>query len=248
MKKNFAISAFAILFLWLIWIVAYFAVGNDYLLPSFWETFASMGRLLGGKAFWVAFGASLLRTLLAFAVSFLFGVTFAVIARCFSPVRAFFAPIVSFLRTVPTLAVVLLLLAWLIAPSVAPVLVGMLVLFPAVYAAALASFDEVAQSYGRLATVYNVSVRRRVFQMYLPLCAPALLSQSGAILSLGLKIVVSGEVLANTYRSLGGMMQDAKMFTDIPTLLALTLVCVLAGFALEGICYGAHKLIVRWRQ
>ena len=104
MKKNFAISAFAILFLWLIWIVAYFAVGNDYLLPSFWETFASMGRLLGGKAFWVAFGASLLRTLLAFAVSFLFGVTFAVIARCFSPVRAFFAPIVSFLRTVPTLA------------------------------------------------------------------------------------------------------------------------------------------------
>lgn len=248
MKKNLLISASAIVFLWLVWLIAYFAVKNDYLLPSFWETCTSVGKLLGDGAFWIAFSASLLRTLAAFAVSLVFGVAFAVLARCFAPVRAFFAPIVSILRTLPTMAAVLLLLAWRMPPSVAPVIVGVLVLFPAIYAAALASLDEVANSYGRLASVYNVGVRRKIFKMYLPLCAPALLAQTGAILSLGLKITVSGEVLSNTYRSLGGMMQNAKMFTDISTLLALTLVCVLVGFALEGLCFGAYKLIVRWRQ
>ncbi len=248
MKKNLVISASAIVFLWLIWLIAYFAVKNDYILPSFWETFRSMGELLAGGAFWIAFSGSLLRTLAAFAVSLVFGVAFAVLARCFTPVRAFFAPIVSILRTLPTMAVILLLLSWRMTPTFAPVIVGVLVLFPAVYAAALASLDEVAQSYGRLAVVYNVGVRRKIFKMYLPLCAPALLAQTGAILSLGLKITVSGEVLSNTYRSLGGMMQSAKMFADIPTLLALTIVCVLIGFALEGLCFGAYKLIVRWRQ
>ena len=92
MKKNLVISASAIVFLWLIWLIAYFAVKNDYILPSFWETFRSMGELLAGGAFWIAFSGSLLRTLAAFAVSLVFGVAFAVQFRCFTPLRAFFEP------------------------------------------------------------------------------------------------------------------------------------------------------------
>lgn len=247
MKKNFAISAAAILFLWLLWIISYYAVGNDYLVPSFRQTMAAVGNLFTDSAFWIAFSNTLLRALAAFAVSFVLGVAFAVLARLVPATGAFLAPIVSFLRTVPTMAVILLLLLWT-TPAVAPVVVSVLVLFPAVYAAASASFGEVAQTYGELARVYRVSVKRKIFKMYLPLCAPELLAQAGSILSLGIKITVSGEVLASTYRSLGGLMQNAKIFVEIPTLFALTIVTVLLGFLLEGACYGAYKLIVRWRR
>lgn len=246
MKKNLLFSALAVVFLWLTWIIAYAVVKNDYVLPSFWETVKECGRLLSEAAFWRAFGNTLLRTLWAFLLSLVLGVGLALVANLHGVVRAFFAPVISVLRTVPTMAIILMLLIWT-NPRVAPVLVSLFVLFPSFYAATLASLDEVSVGYGDLVRTFGVGMGRRIMKMYLPLSAPSVLKQAGAIFSMGLKITISGEVLANTFRSLGGMMQEAKMFVDMPTLMALTLVAVLLGFALEGFGLLVYKLIVRWR-
>ena len=246
MKKTLLFSALAILFLWLAWLIAYFVVRNDYLLPSFGETMKRLGRLLIDAAFWRAFANTLLRTLWSFLLSFVLGAVLALIANLHGALRAFLAPVISVLRTVPTMAIILILLLWT-GPLGAPVIVSLLVLLPACYAAVLASLDEVREGYGDLARAFGVDWKRKIFKMYLPLAAPSVLGQAGAICSMGLKITISGEVLANTYRSLGGLMQEAQTFVDMPRLMALTLVSVLLGFLLEGICFFAYKLIVRWR-
>lgn len=246
MKKNLIFSALALLALWLAWIIAYFLVRNDYVLPSFWETFSAMGRLLTEAAFWRAFGNTLLRTLWAFLLSFPIGIGLALLARLFAPLRAFFAPVVSVLRTVPTMAIILVLLIWTNA-NTAPVLVAFFVLMPAFYAAALAAFDEVHLRYADLIRAFGVKRSRTVLRMYLPLAAPPLLAQTGSMLSMGLKITISGEVLAQTFRSLGGMMQFAQITLEMPRLIALTILAVLLGFALEGLFALIGKLCVRWR-
>ncbi len=247
MKKNLLFSALAVLFLWLVWIIAYAAVGNDYILPSVSDAFGAMGRLFTDAAFWRAFGNTLLRTLWAFLFSLVLGVGLALLAGIHPFVRAFFAPIVSVLRTVPTMAIILMLLIWT-NPRVAPVVVSLLVLFPSFYAASLAALDEVDAEYGGLARAFGVGMGRKIVKMYLPLGAPQVLGQAGAIFSMGLKITISGEVLSSTYHSLGGLMQEAKMFVEVPTLMALTLVSVLLGFLLEGICALAVRGILRWRK
>ena len=246
-KKNALFSALAVAALWLAWIAAYYGVKNDYVLPSFWDTLRETGRLLVSASFWRAFFNTFLRTLWAFLISLALGVVMAVAAHLFGWVRAFFAPVVSVLRTLPTMAVILMLLLWT-TPVVTPVVVSALVLFPAVYSAALAALDEVGEEYGELVRSFRVPLGRRIGKMYLPLAAPVLLRQAGGIFALGLKVVISGEVLASTYRSLGGMMQEAKMYLDMPTLMALTLLVLLLGFVLEGACRLAYYLIVRWRR
>lgn len=246
-QKNFIFSLFSVVFLWLFWLIAYFIVRNDYLLPSVWDTLRETGRLMGTGEFWRAFGGTLLRTLVAFSLSLVSGTGLAVTARLFTGVRAFFAPIVSVLRSLPTVAVILVILLWT-SPAVAPVIVSMLVLLPAVYSAALSALDEVQEEYGELIRAFRVGKARSAVKLYLPLAAPPVLGQAGGIFSLGLKITVSGEVLASTYRSLGGMMQEAKMYVQMPALLALTLVTVLTGFLLEGLCRLACRLLVRWRR
>lgn len=244
--RNLLFSLAALVFLWILWIVAALAVRNDYVLPSFVDAFGEMGRLLSDAAFWRAFGNTMLRTVLAFLVSMVLGVALAILASLKRGVRTFFAPIISVLRTVPTMAIILMLLIWT-TPRIAPVIVTLLVLMPAVYAATLASLDDVKEQFGTLPKAFKVPVIRTVFRMYLPLSAPNVLKQSGPILSMGLKITVSGEVLANTFQSLGGLMQEAKMFVDMPRLMALTLLCIAAGFALEGFFALLYKLVVRWR-
>ena len=244
--RNAILSLTALIALWLVWIAAYYAVGNDYLLPSVWDTFGSMGRILADASFWRAFGGTFLRTLWAFLASLGAGVLLALPAHLYGSVRALLAPVVSVVRTVPTMAVILMLLLWT-TPSMVPVIVSALVLFPAVYAAALAALDEVGENYGELTRAFRVPLMRRIGKMYLPLAAPVMLKQTGGIFSLGLKVVISGEVLASTYRSLGGMMQDAQMYLNMPRLMALTLLVLFMGFVLEGVCYFAYRLIVRWR-
>ena len=250
MKKNVLFSTLfalcALIVLALAWIIAYYAFGNEYLLPSLWDTVAAAGKLLTEAVFWRAFGLTLLRTLIAFLCSFVLGTALAVLANLNRAVRAFLAPVISVLRTVPTMAVILILVLWT-NRTVAPALVALLVLLPAVYAAVLASIDEVREGYGDLAKAFKVGKGRQIFKMYLPLAAPNVLGQSGAILSMGLKITVSGEVLAQTFRSLGHLMQDAQMYLDMPRLLALTVLCVLLGFLLEGGGLLLRKLLVRWR-
>ncbi len=232
--------------MWLVWIIAYLVVRNDYVMPSFGDALKEMGRLLTEAAFWRAFGNTLLRTFWAFSASFVLGAGLALVAKLHTAVRAFFAPVVSVLRTVPTMAIILMLLLWT-NPKVAPVIVALLVLFPAFYAAALAGLDGVEDRYGTLVRAFGVGAGRKLIGMYLPLAAPPVLKQAGSVFSLGLKITISGEVLSSTFRSLGGLMQEAKMYLQMPRLMALTLVSVLLGFALEGLCALLCRLIVRWR-
>ena len=246
MKKNLIFSLLAIAALWLAWVVAYYTVRNDYVLPSVKDTFLALGGLLRSGAFWRAFAGTLLRALWAFLLSLLLGCALAACSAVSEGVRAFLAPVVSVLRTVPTMAIVLVLLLWT-NPSVAPVVIAVLVLMPAFYATTLSAVTQARERYGDLARVYGVGRGRQIAKLYLPLAAPAVLSQAGSIFSMGLKVTVSGEVLSATYRSLGGMMAEMQAFLRIPHLLALTLVTLVLGFALEGICYGVYKLIVRWR-
>lgn len=244
LTKNFMFSLGGVVFLLLVWLVAYFAVGNSYVLPSFWEAFGVAGKLFTEGNFYLSLWNTLLRTLCAFLVSFLLGAGLALASCLIAPVRAFFAPFFSVVRSVPTLAVMLMILLWT-SPSFAPVVVTVLVLLPTVYAEALASFEGVKEEYGGFLTAYAVTGAKKIFVVYLGGALPSLALEGGSALSLGLKITVSAEVLAATYLSLGGMMQESQIYLEIPRLFALTVVCVLIGFLLEGGCYFIRKAAKR---
>ncbi len=246
-RYNLILSLSAIIAMWAVWTVAYFAVANDYIIPSFADTCRSMLELLGDTAFYVALLNTLLRTLIAFVISFTFAMLLAMLCLAFSKLSAFIQTIMIFLRTLPTLAVILVLLIWT-TPKIAPVIVTVLVLFPMIYAQINASFQDVSSEYSQMATVYNFTLKDRLFKMYFPLILPNILSQTGANISLGLKIMISAEVMASTFKSLGGLMQNARLYVDMSKLAALTLFAVLAGLLIELIFALIKKLAIKWRK
>ncbi len=229
--KNVWQTAVAIVFLLAVWGIAYGVVGNDLLLPPLGECLQEMGGLLLSGVFWKSFLGSLLRALSAFLLSFVLATIFAVIAYMVPSFERFFAPIVSVFRSLPVLAVLLILLSFLTARQ-APVAVAFLSLFPMLYTGILAALSGIDKHLVETARVYGASPLRRVTKVYLPLSAPYILREAGGALSFSLKLVVSAEVLANTAKSLGGMMQEARIF-DLPQLFALVLVTFLTGLIME---------------
>ena len=247
-KLNILISALAVAVMWAVWIIAYYAVGNDYIIPSFRDTFLSVfEECLFKGGFWISFLNTLLRTLCAFAVSFAIASLLAVPGALFPGFNAFVKPFTVFLRTLPTLAVILLLLIWT-NPRVAPVVVTVLVLFPVIHARIYAAVSGIDDGVRHTLKVYGVKKSVAVFRIYLPMISPSLLSQTGADISLGLKVMISAEVLASTYKSLGGMMQEARLFLEMPRLAALTLLAVLIGLIIDVAFTSLARLTDKWAR
>lgn len=245
-KFNIIFSFSAIAAMWLVWIIAYHQVKNDYIVPSFWDTVKSLGVLLTEADFWIAFGYTLLRTVEAFAVSFVLAAALAVLSSCSKFVQAFINPVMVFLRTLPTLAVILILLIWT-NPKVAPIIVAFLVVFPAVYAQIIAAVGDIDRDLIQMAKVYKISKMNRLFKIYVPLVMPNILSQTGANISLGLKIMISAEVLARTSKSLGSLMYNARLVVEMPRLAALTLVAVFAGLIIDVVFTLLTRILCKWK-
>ncbi|MGN0824623.1 MAG: ABC transporter permease [Candidatus Coproplasma sp.] len=230
-KLNILASATALLLMWLTWIIAAAIVKNEYLIPPFLQSVEQFFKLFVTPFFWKAFGWTLLRTGLAFIISFAVAAVCASFAAKFKPFAAFMRPIVAGFRSLPTMAVLLLILVWT-TPRVAPVVVAFLVLFPMCYSQLSQGIAEVDSELLQMVKVYKVAPTKVITKVYISRLAPMLVAQTGANLSFGIKLVISAEVMASTYTALGGMMSEAVIYS-LPRLAALTLFAVLFGIAVE---------------
>lgn len=246
-KFNIIISLSAILAMWLIWIAAYYSVKNDYLIPSIQDTFKSLFACFKSWDFWVAFFGSLFRTFLAFIISFILAGTLVSLAVVCKGFGLFIKPFIEIFRTLPTLAIILILLFWT-TPAVAPTVVTILVIFPVIFAQLNAAIGGIDHGIIEMAEVYKISVKEKLFRIYLPMIAPNTLSQTGANISLGIKVMISAEVLAGTYKSLGGLMQNARFYIDMPRLAALTIIAVLLGFLIDFCFSLIERVTFKWSK
>ncbi len=230
--KNIAQTAAAILFLLTLWLLAYLIAGNELLVPAFSDCAKETWGLWTSFVFWKGFLFTLLRAFSAFLISLVVASVFAVISYMLPVCRGIFAPIVSAFRSLPVLAVMLILLS-VFSAAQAPVVVAFLSLFPILYTGILAALLGIDRQLIDMARVYGTPWYRRIFGVYLPLSAPHLLQELGGAISFSLKLVVSAEVLAHTANSLGGLMQEAKIYTEIARLFSLVGGAFVAGLLLE---------------
>ena len=231
-KFNIFYSVFAVLLMWAVWLIVAVSVGNEYLVPDFPSSVREFFTLFIKGFFWKSLGWSLLRTVIAFALSFLLALGCALLALVFKPFAAFMRPIVALFRTLPTMAVLILILVWL-TPRTAPIAVTSLVLFPMIYTQITLGIESVDGGLLAMAKVYRLTAKQKLTCIYLPHLAPQTVEQMGVNLSFGLKLTISAEVMASTYTALGGMMSEAQAYLNLPRVTALTLVSVLLGVGLE---------------
>ena len=250
-KLNIFASVVAVFILLAIWTIAYFTERNDYVLPSVWDTAKSLFAFFATPKFWLSLGYTMLATLAAFAVSF----ALAAIFVCLCETSKFFSEvikvIVAFVRTIPTLAAILIILVWAsfhAVPYVAPAAVTVLVLFPLVFSQLLTALSEIDEGILEACKVYEISKRDVIFKIKLPLCLSPVLAQSGANYSLGLKVMISAEVLAMTRHGYGVLMQTARFYPDIPALAALTLAAVFVGGLVNLALSPLNNFGARWKK
>lgn len=216
-----------------VWAIAAAVKDNALVLPMPDVALERFFLLGGEEGFWSAVGWSLLRTFVCFAVSLAAALLFAVLGALWQPVYKTVAPIIGFLRAAPTVAVILVLYAFLANRTLA-VVVGFLVAFPLLFAALHGALTGVDGELVEMLKIYKVGKADVVKSLYVPAAADCLFKNGGATLSLTLKVVVAAEILTSVSDSIGMGIKVANSTFEIAYLLGWTLVAIAFSLALEG--------------
>lgn len=216
--------------IWAIWAAA---ESKPYLVPPPKDVLSEFFTLGKDGEFWLAVLATLGRTLLCFVISFVVALMLASLGGVFKPVHRVLSPIVSILRAAPTVAVILILYAFMGKNSMS-VVVGFLIAFPVLYSAFYGAIDGVDKELLDMAKLYKVRAVDKIFSIYLPTVAPVLFDSSRSTFSLTLKVVIAAEILTSLAGSIGHEIQRAYAAFEAASLFAWTLVAIVFSFVLEG--------------
>lgn len=254
MKKNksdkilgYALPVITVVCLIVIWWALAAAVGNGFILPDPVESVNALFALLKTGEFYVALSLTLVRSLIAFVVSFSAAAALAFLSDRYKSAKKVIKPIIGILRALPTVAVVLLLLLWTNS-FIAPMIVTALVVLPTIFTnveAALQSIDKESVEACVFFGLPQKEIKKRVI---VPQIAPQMLLSAGSGLSLNLKLMVAAEVLSQTARSLGYLLNTAKVYLETAQMIAVVLITVIIGVGIESAFSALSKKSGRWQE
>lgn len=219
---------------------------NEFILPSVGETLSALILVFSKQEFYTALFGTLLRTVIAFGVSFITAFILAFLSRIYKRAEVIISPVISLLRALPTIAVVLILLAWTNS-NVASVVVTSLVVLPTIYSSLRDSLFSVDDELIKVLKLYGADDKKLLKSVYLPAILPSTLLAVGGGLSLNLKLMVAAEVIAATANSMGYLLNSAKWNLETANMIAIVVVTVCIGLLVEWVFKTLSKKVGEWQ-
>ena len=232
--------------IFLIWAIAAASIGASLILPSPAAAIREFFAYFADASFWRALGNTMWRSLYSFLISFVLAFALAALAYRFPLAKRLADHCVAFIRAVPTMSVILILIIWLNA-SLAPAVVAIIVIFPTLYSAFSASIGGVDAGLVEMCRVYGVSTKDKLCKLYIPHMARGVFEGSASGFSLNIKLVIAAEALAHTARSIGNMMDFAQALLETEKLFALTIAAVVLSVACEWLIKLIGRAVIRWK-
>jgi len=192
-------------------------------------------------------GASLGRVFSALAFSVLIGVPAGLLIAT-SPIgRGVLDPIIEFLRPLPPLAYLPLVIIWFGIGETAKVLVIVLSMVPAITISTAAGVRSASKNQVNAARAFGASPLQLLWHVLLPGALPSILTGVRIALGAGWTTLVAAELVA-AGRGLGYMIQSAAQFLVTDVVIAGILVISAIAFAFEALLRFVEHRYVPWSR
>ena len=228
-------------FLVLCWHLVSLIVDREIIFPGPKTVGVAMGEIVAREDFWPTVGASLWRIGLSFALAFSLAFILGVLAGRYQVAAELLAPLIQLVRSVPTVAIILLVMLWL-RSNRAPILVGALIAFPVLYFNVVEGMRSVDEKLLEMAKAYRLGKWRVFKSLYLPSLKSFL--GAGAISAMGItiKMVIAAEVFSQPKQGIGTRFQAARIALDTPALFGWALLVVGFSWVIDAIMKKVQSL------
>jgi len=191
-------------------------------------------------------GASLARVFSALAVAILVGVPVGLAIGTSTIGRGVFDPLVEFLRPIPPLAYLPLVIIWLGIGETSKVVVIAIAMFSPIAIATAAGVRTVAPNRLDAARAFGARGWQLLLHVQLPSALPDILTGVRIALGAGWSTLVAAELVAAT-QGLGFMIQSAAQFLVTDVVIMGILVIAGVAFLLEAGVRVIERWLVPWR-
>lgn len=225
--KNIILTTLGVILVFLIWWILALII-NKTLFPGPIKTFIVLGELLGKAHTWKAIGGTLYRLIVAFALSFLAALIIGVFGGLSSTFRRILNPLVVVLRTIPTAAVIFVLII-LTKPTNGLLIIDFLLMFPILYEAVVSGVKNIDKTLlDALKLDSGERTGNALTKVVIPMAWPYILLGIVQSLGLGMKVSIMSEVLCGDDRipGLGRMINQAYQETNVPVIFAITVISI----------------------
>jgi len=245
-KVRKPLKRLAIAVAWLvIWQLIALLVNNQILLASPLEVIATLATNVVTAAFWSSIGFSFVRIVGGFLVAFVLGMLIGALASYFKALGEFLDPAIQFIKSVPIVCFIVLLLIWFGSNLVSAIAV-FLVAFPAIYSAVFEALRTRNRQLSQLLKVFQVGSIKRALVFYWPTLLPFLLSVSRMAVGMSWKSGIAAELIGLPFGSIGVDIYHAKLTLSSAELFAWTAVIVLISLACEKLFLLALRKSETW--
>lgn len=238
--KN-ALKTVAVLLLWLaVWQLAAAVADKEILVPYPAAAFSALCEMIKTRSFWKAVLLSLGRISAGYLLGVIIGAAGGFLSYKFSIFHAVFSPILHLVRAVPVASFIILALVWL-KSTYLPIFICFLMVLPIIWLNVENGMAQIDIRYLELARIYRISGIKTLFRIQIPFLLPSFAAATTTALGFAWKSGIAAEVICRPAGSLGGLLQDAKLYLETPQVFALTAVVAVLSLFLERIM----KLTVR---
>lgn len=232
-KLKKALKTTAVLLLWLaVWQAAAAVADKEILIPRPAAAFSALCEMLPTAKFLKAVLFSLMRICAGYTAGVIIGAAGGLLSYKFPIFKAVFSPILQLVRAVPVASFIILAFVW-IKSSYLPIFICFLMVLPIIWLNVEADMSQIDRRYLEVARIYRFSPIKTLFRVQLPFILPSFAAAATTALGFAWKSGVAAEVICRPQGSLGGMLQDAKLYLEIPQVFALTAVVALLSLILE---------------
>ena len=227
-----------------LWIFLSRIINNEVIFPTLSSTIYSLINIIRKPNFIIIIYYSLIRTLIGFAISLFLAILLGILSSIYNIIYHLMVPIINFLTSVPTMAIIILALIWL-NNEFAPMFVGFIMVFPILYETVLKGILNVDNNIIDMAKVYKVHNITLIKDIYIPNILINLSYIFPSALGINFKMVIAGEALSQPKYAIGTNLQLQKMYLNTAGVFAWIIIILLMSKIFKYILEGVNHLCIK---
>lgn len=232
------------IYIFLFWIIAWevlsLIINQEIYLPSPFSTFNALVDLLKTKDTYITIFYSTYRTLAGFMISCVFGIVLGYLCGTYQFFYDLFNPLIGVIRTVPVMSIIIIAIMWFQDTNV-PIFVAFLMCFPIIWTNTVSGIKSTDYRLLEMCKIYKIKKSRMIKSVYFYSALPYIKAAMISALGIGWKVTSAAEVLSLPKYSIGSYLYDSKVYLEIPSLFAWTLIIVSLSYIFETILKNLFK-------
>ncbi|PJJ29970.1 NitT/TauT family transport system permease protein [[Clostridium] celerecrescens 18A] len=237
----------SILAAFLLWIFIASTEAGGVIFAKPWEVVSKLAGKLQDGTLWPHIYISLFRVIAGFLCGFIASVPIAFLMGWYAPFRNLVAPWIQFVRNIPPLAYIPLVIAGAGVGERAKIIVIFIASFLVLVVTIYQGVCNVDVTLIKAAKVLGATDRDIFFQVVIPASTPFILVGARLGLSASLTTLVAAE-LTGASKGLGMMIQKAQGYYDMAIVLMGILIIGVIGLTFEQIVRYLERKLTGWQE